>query len=304
MGILNRLFGKSRCNRCGKTMKLPHNRKTLLQDRNRDVAMFKPGIEYKKDSLNLAFECRNCHKIYCSTCARMKLDFVESTAASASIDLKCDCGSREFATMLLKDTSNQTDDNFLKESLRPPEISRKPKLTYGIKPMDETIKYIDKLPPGLDFTIQFGTDLGTFSIPTELGMPWSTTPYIIALNTDEDKIQQYVSYIDKYFPDSKDSANDNLRVRIAKKSNGGFDYSVQADFVRHQDYPTSGGIRLLHGHFDPIMDEEFNFAKEFTESIKKCVAVIVTIGVGTNLKDHQPKRMLFFTNQRVFTAGY
>lgn len=310
MGIFSKLFGKNVCHRCGISLPVIRERQTLAEGMNNEVVMFMTGMtHHDKDSIKLAFECRGCQKIYCSTCARLKLDFVENTAASASIDLQCSCGSRQFATLMLKSSLNRMRKfpSIEKEKRRVQyhsEASNKPKLTYGIQPMDETIKYVDELPPGLDFVVFFEIDRGILSIPKELGLPWSTTPAIVAVNPDGGKIQNYVSYIDKYFPDSNQSANDNLRVRIARLSNGGFEYSVQADFVRHKSYPAAGGIRLLHGHFDPIISEEFATALLFTESVKKCLGMIVSIGVGSDPKNSRIKRTLVFSNQRVFTAGY
>ncbi|MEW6744458.1 MAG: hypothetical protein AB1486_17020 [Planctomycetota bacterium] len=53
-------------------------------------------------SLKMAFKCRKCAKIYCSECAKCKQDYVGRSAASASMDLECDCGSREFAAVMLR----------------------------------------------------------------------------------------------------------------------------------------------------------------------------------------------------------
>jgi len=308
MGILSKLFGKNKCHRCGISLSVIRGRQTLAEGLNNEVVMFVTGMaHHDKDSIKFAFECRGCQKIYCSKCARLKLDFVENSAASASIDLNCECGSRQFATLMLKGSVNRMGKISSSESRRVrrhSETPQKPRLTYGILPMDETIKYIDELPPGLDFVVSFEPDLGILTVPKELGMPWSTTPSIVAVNSDESKIQKFVSYINKYFPDSDKSANDNLRVRIVKLSNGGFEYSIQADFVRHKNYPAAGGIRLIHGHYVPVIPEELVVAQVFLESIKKCIGMIVSIGVGSNPKNSRINRSLLFSNQRVFTAGY
>ena len=102
MSIFSNLFGGgTKCHRCGKGLSFQGD-SPGVEGRGSGVAVLMTGMEGKMGSLQMAFKCRHCGKLYCPTCAEFKQDFVGRSASSASFSLECDCGSREFAPMMMK----------------------------------------------------------------------------------------------------------------------------------------------------------------------------------------------------------